>query len=327
MSQNPQELQPPANHDDSVHSEYSATDDQLKSASSPFPAGTASEPAQEPSEPDASQPPVNQTNVIASQEEPIAAPPANNEPLQEIAPAVPPPVLLQPPSQGHPSAGARPGNQRPPVGQASMPGVFAPPAPGYGYTFTAPVRKTPAWVWIVISILGGTLLLFCAACGLGGLAVASIVSSASRSNVFFATPTVAEVGKTNNAVGVKCTLYSVKVLPDDSTNLAGPNKEYIVIHVKIHNTSSQEIAYSLDDFQVITSNGVVLTNDGVTPLTYTDDNQLDSGRLIEDGYIEGDIILQAPDDDAGAKLRWTPEGSPSFTRYEWNIGDDIANRR
>ncbi|HEV2235485.1 MAG TPA: DUF4352 domain-containing protein [Ktedonobacterales bacterium] len=133
------------------------------------------------------------------------------------------------------------------------------------------------------------------------------------------TPRQAKVGDTITVDNVSTTLVSVNVIQGDEFIQPKAGNEFIVVHVKIVNHSGSEQDYNEFDFHVRTSSGNI-TNVEVPPSTYTANSELNSGKLTNDGSVEGDIILQAPVGDHGAKLTWQPSFFGNAGDNTWLLG-------
>jgi|SRR5947209_7034845 len=187
-------------------------------------------------------------------------------------------------------------------------------------------KKSRLWLWIVLGVLG-VLLLSC-------IGVVALISSAARSSIGTISTTVAStatsvssttnqtanVGQSITVDGVACTLVSAKPLAGDQFTKPKPGNEFIVVHVKLNNTSSDEKDYNPFDFHVKSGSGNITTEEVIPPSTYTGNNELNSGKLAAGGTVEGDLIFQVPKGDHKAQLTWQPSFFGNAGDNAWNLG-------
>jgi flagellar basal body-associated protein FliL len=133
-------------------------------------------------------------------------------------------------------------------------------------------------------------------------------------------PVVGKVGQTITVDSAGCTLVSVKTIAGDDFTQPKPGNEFIVVHVKIHNSNSQQTDYNTFDFHVKSGTGNVTDEEAIPPSPYTANNELNSGQLDPGGTVEGDIIFQVPVGDHKAELTWQPNFFGSTTQNAWNLG-------
>jgi Domain of unknown function (DUF4352) len=132
-------------------------------------------------------------------------------------------------------------------------------------------------------------------------------------------PVVGKVGQTITVDSVGCTLVSVTVIAGDEFTQPKPGNEFIVVHVKIHNSNSQQTDYNEFDFHAKSGSGNI-TDFEIAPSTYTANNELNSGQLDPGGTVEADIIFQVPAGDHKAELTWQPNFFGNTTQNAWNLG-------
>jgi len=77
--------------------------------------------------------------------------------------------------------------------------------------------------------------------------------------------------------------------------------EYVKVTIKIENKSDKKISYNALDFQMVNGDGVEASTYSITA---EDDVQLNSGELDAGGKIEGVIIWEQKQGDAGLKVRY-----------------------
>lgn len=185
---------------------------------------------------------------------------------------------------------------------------------------------------LVLGIVAGLLILGC----VGTFAIISIAANHAASTLNTAATTitsqltsiptsgsssqVVKIGQAITLNGVSCTLFSVKTLSPDPVNSLQPGNEYIVVHVKLNNTSQSEQDYDPFEFHVRSGNGNITNEEIITPRSYTANNELNSGKLSAGGTVEGDIIFQAPKGDHKAELTWQPSFFGNAGDNGWYLG-------
>ena len=201
--------------------------------------------------------------------------------------------------------------------------------PSYG---PPPQKKSRTWLWIVLGVLA-VLILGCIGVSTlvlrsAGTAINSVSTTvASTVTTIAETPTtqgqpasqVSQVGGTITVNDVAVTLTSVKKLAGDQFIQPKAGNEFIVIHVKIVNNSTNEVDYNPFDFHARSGAGNI-TDEEVAPSTYTANNELSSGKLSAGGTVEGDIIFQVPKNDHKAQLTWQPNFLGNAGDNAWNLG-------
>jgi hypothetical protein len=114
------------------------------------------------------------------------------------------------------------------------------------------------------------------------------------------------------------TLVSVHKLSASAYDQPKPGNEFIVVHVKLVNSGSNEQSYNPLDFHVKSGAGNI--TDETFTSSYTANNELNSGQLAVGGSAEGDIVFQVPIGDHKAELTWQPNFFGNTTDYAWNLG-------
>jgi hypothetical protein len=213
----------------------------------------------------------------------------------------------------------------------------------YGQPPPQQPKKKSKLKWVLISV--GVLLVLCiGACALlnsafnyaakqattGNIATDTTSSSSNTSSSNSSTnsntssnSTTTQIGKVGDTItvdNVSCTFVSVKTIAGDDITLPKPGNEFIVVHIKIHNSSSQQTDYNAFDFHAKSGPGNVTDEELVSPSTYTANNQLNNGQLDPGGTVEGDIIFQVLVGDHKAELTWQPSIFGNSTQNAWNLG-------
>lgn len=182
------------------------------------------------------------------------------------------------------------------------------------------LKVQKSWAIVLVAVLLGL-----AACG---GSVSAVSGSSHSTPVPTATihqgPLTLHIGDTltygNSKDGtLDCTLTSVQPLAGDDFTQPKAGFVFLVAHVKFVNHTTSEQDYNVLDFNVLTSSGNISDTEFVVPTTYTANNQLQSGTLAPGGTVEGDIIIQAPQGDHGAKLTWSP-GFGQGKENGWLLG-------
>lgn len=174
---------------------------------------------------------------------------------------------------------------------------------------------------VVMCACGG---IFAAITGGGGSTAPTQVAGATNTATKpqpTATVRVYKVGDTHVVDDVWATLVSVKPIAGDEFTQPKSGNAFYVVHVKIINHSHSEQSYNPLDFHVRTSSGNISDVEIVPPSTYTANNTLNSGNLTAGGgTVEGDLIIQAPTGDHGAKLSWQPSFFGNTGDNTWLLG-------
>lgn len=246
-----------------------------------------------------------------------------------------------------PTTGSNPYENASPYASQPQPGAFPQPSPygtSYpGYQPPQPPKKRKTWLWVTLGVVGGILVISIIACTLVVTSFSSLVkttantdatSTAMASNTDVATPestgtasdnstsgavdiSPATVGKTNTLQNVDCVVTSVKKVPGDSLAQPKAGDEFIVIHVKITNRSSETEHYNPLDFKVTNSQGKSFTNSYLAPEAYS--NQLSFGDLNPSASVDGDLVFEVSSSDHTQTFNW----DPTFNDFADNPG--VAN--
>ena len=94
--------------------------------------------------------------------------------------------------------------------------------------------------------------------------------------------------------------------------------EYVIVHVKIHNTSSTEHSYNAFEFHVKSGTGNI-TNEEIVSFANSS-NALSSGTLAAGGIAEGDLVFQVKQHDSKAELTWQPSFFGQQGENGWLLG-------
>jgi len=195
--------------------------------------------------------------------------------------------------------------------------------------FKQPAKKKSK-LGLILAIIAGVLVLSC-------IGVFALVSSATKSTATSTISTIstatssqstdtsttnqiAKVGQTITVDGVACTLISVKTLAADEITKPKPGNEFIVVHIKLNNTGSDEKNYNPFDFHVKSGSGNITDEEIVPPQSYTANNELNSGKLSAGGAVEGDIVFQVPKGDHKAQMTWQPSFFGNAGDNAWYLG-------
>jgi hypothetical protein len=142
---------------------------------------------------------------------------------------------------------------------------------------------------------------------------ANTTSNTSSSSSSSSGNQVSKVGGTITLNGVQATLVSAKTNPGGEFDTPKAGNIYVIVHVKLHNTSDQEQNYNEFDFHVKSGTGNITNQDYLS--TENSSNLLNSGTLSPGGTAEGDLVFQVKKGDHKAELTW----QPSFFQ---NVGDN-----
>lgn len=139
-------------------------------------------------------------------------------------------------------------------------------------------------------------------------------SSTSSSSSSSSGNQVSKVGGTITLNGVQATLESVKVYNAGAYNSPNPGNEYVLVKVHLHNTSSNDETYNVNDFHLKSGTGNITDPDSLSFDSSL--NGLNYGTLAANGgTADGDIVFQMKIGDHKAQLTW----QPSFFQ---NVGDN-----
>lgn len=193
--------------------------------------------------------------------------------------------------------------------------------------------QSKKWYWI-----GGGIAAIALCCGCAGIAslagrsglsdqrtqIATNQGSKVASNQLGAqssTPTarasVAQVGQTQTWNGVQMTVTSASPLQPGQYDSIKAGNEYLVVHVKIVNTSDRDFDYNEFDYQILSKAG------NATRITfassYTANDELHSGTLASGGgTVEGDLVFEVTQADHVAAVIWQPNVLGSDA-YGWKV--------
>ncbi len=232
---------------------------------------------------------------------------------------------------GQPQSGQLQWNQQPPpqFGQPQQQPQWQQPP---NQPAPQPPKKRGVLKWVLIAV-GIMLVAIIGLCAVISAGINSAVKTATKGTISSTdTPSnnssggnnssgqVAKVGQTITVNGFSCTLLSVKKLASDEIVKPKPGNEFIVVHVKLNNGSSDEKDYSPIYFHVRSGAGNITDEEIGPPSSYTANNELNSGKLSAGGSVEGDIIFQVPTGDHKAQLTWQPNILGNSTDNAWNLG-------
>ncbi|MFL5690886.1 MAG: DUF4352 domain-containing protein [Ktedonobacteraceae bacterium] len=227
--------------------------------------------------------------------------------------------------------------------QQPGPGMF--PSPQYqqepysqyqpnNYMPPPPRKKGNKTLWIVLGVVGGLLVVSLAICGIITVAATHTVSTAvnniaatvtadtssstSSSSSSSSNNQVSKVGGTITLNGVQATLVSVKTNPGTQYETPKAGNEYVVVHVKLQNTSSTEQQYNEFEFHVKSGTGNITSSTFVSFVNSS--NMLNSGTLAAGGTTEGDFVFQVKKGDHQAELTWQPSFFGNQGDNGWILG-------
>src|SRR5258707_6406066 len=215
--------------------------------------------------------------------------PSNPYQPQQTEPGVPPPPLYQ----------QQPYTQyQQPYWPPMQPGMYPPPQ--------QPKKRNRALFWIgggclALIVLG---IIFAVIAGvIAGHVVTTTSSNTSSSSSSSSGNQVSKVGGTITLKGVQATLESAKVYNGGAYNSPNPGNEYVLVKVHLHNTSSNEETYNIEDFHLKSGTGNITDPDSLSFDTSL--NGLNSGTLAANGGPpDRDIVLQMKIGDPKAELTW-----------------------
>lgn len=236
-------------------------------------------------------------------------------------------------------------------------GPDMPPPPQYQQPYTQyqqpfqqpPKKERGPLFWILIGLAAGFVLSI-AICGIPlaiiGRAVTTPVnnpsatltantssSTSSTTSSIYATATaiastpastpppsnqVSKVGGTITLNGVQATLVSVKTSPGGQYDTPKSGNEYVIVHIKLNNTSNKEQSYNEFDFHVKSGSGNITQQDYLS--TENNSDLLNYGTLSAGGSAEGDLVFQVKIGDHKAELTWQPSYFGNAGDNGWNLG-------
>lgn len=114
---------------------------------------------------------------------------------------------------------------------------------------------------------------------------------------------VFKVGDTIQLGDHKLTVTKVDKSQGDEIEKPKSGNEFVIVHVRIENGGKENIDYNPFDFQLKNSQGNI-----VDPgfITVDSDTALEAGELAPGGKVEGTVSFEAPKDDKGLELIFTP---------------------
>jgi len=129
---------------------------------------------------------------------------------------------------------------------------------------------------------------------------------------------VSKLGGTITLDGVQATLVSAKTHQGTDIDIPKAGNEYIVVHVRLHNTTDNEVDYNVFDFHIKSGTGNITDESFVIFVNSSD--QLNSGKLAAGGSVEGDIVFEVKKGDHKAELTWQPSFFQNAGDNGWNLG-------
>lgn len=189
-----------------------------------------------------------------------------------------------------------------------------------------PPKKSRKGLWITLGIIAAVLVFGCigisaiitnSAKGVVTNTIATTDTSSTNSTTT-SSSTIAKVGQTITLDGVEATLTSVKTHAGTEFDKPKTGNEYVIVHVKMHNTSSTEQEYNEFDFHVKSGTGNITSSTFVTFANSSD--ALNSGTLAAGGTAEGDLVFQVKQHDSKAELTWQPSFFGQQGENGWLLG-------
>ncbi len=129
---------------------------------------------------------------------------------------------------------------------------------------------------------------------------------------------VSKLGGTITLDGVQATLVSAKTHQGTEFDIPKVGNEYVVVHVRLHNTTDNEVDYNVFDFHIKSGTGNITDESFVIFVNSSD--QLNSGKLAAGGSVEGDIVFEVKKGDHQAELTWQPSFFQNAGDNGWNLG-------
>ena len=234
--------------------------------------------------------------------------PSNPYQPQQTEPGVPPPPLYQ----------QQPYTQyQQPYQPPMQPGLYPPPQ--------QPKKRNRALFWIgggclaliVLGIILGIIIAVIAGASAGHV-VTTTSSNTSSSSSSSSGNQVSKIGGTITLNGVQATLVSVKTYPGTDVDIPKAGNEYVVVHVRLHNTTDNEVDYNVFDFHTKSGTGNITDETLVSFVNSSD--QLNSGKLAAGGSVEGDIVFEVKKGDHQAELTWQPSFFGNAGDNGWILG-------
>jgi hypothetical protein len=184
-----------------------------------------------------------------------------------------------------------------------------------------PKKRNRALFWIgggclALIVLGIIIAVITGA--IAGHVVTTTSSNTSSSSSSSSGNQVSKVGRTITLNGVQATLVSVKTYPGTAVDIPKAGNEYIVVHVRLHNTTDNEVDYNVFDFHTKSGTGNITDETFVSFVNSSD--QLNSGKLAAGGSVEGDIVFEVKKGDHQAELTWQPSFFGNAGDNGWILG-------
>ncbi|SRR5258708_69472 len=186
-----------------------------------------------------------------------------------------------------------------------------------------PPKKSHKGLWITLAIIFAVLLFSCI-----GISVAitnsakgvvtNAIATTDTNSTTTSSSTIAKVGQAITLDGVQATLTSVKTHAGTDFDKTKAGNEYVIVHVKIHNTSSTEHSYNAFEFHVKSGAGNITSEEIVSFANNSD--ALNSGTLAAGGTVEGDLVFQVKQHDSKAELTWQPSFFGQQGENGWLLG-------
>ena len=149
-------------------------------------------------------------------------------------------------------------------------------------------------------------------------ATADIRSSTSTSSSSNSGNQISKVGGTITLNGVQATLVSVKTNPGGEFDTPKAGNVYVIVHVKLHNTSDKEQDYNEFDFHLKSGTGNITDS---TIVSFENSSDLLSyGKLTAGGTAEGDLVFEVKKGDHKAELTWQPSFFGNAGDNGWILG-------
>jgi hypothetical protein len=185
-----------------------------------------------------------------------------------------------------------------------------------------PPKKSRKGLWITLTIIA-ILLFSCigitvAVTNSAKGVVTSAIATTDTNSTTTSSSTIAKVGQTITLDGVQTTLTSVKTHAGTDFDKPKAGNEYVIVHVKMRNTSSTEHSYNAFEFHVKSGTGNI-TSEEIVSFTNSSD-ALNSGTLAAGGTVEGDLVFQVAKKDSKAELTWQPSFFGQQGENGWLLG-------
>lgn len=113
--------------------------------------------------------------------------------------------------------------------------------------------------------------------------------------------TTYDINQTAMIKGVEMTVTKVEKSNGSQYNRPKSGKEFVIVSVKIKNTSVENLSYNPFYFKMQNSKGQL---EDETFSTVNTDTALQSGELIKDGEVEGTIVYEELINDSGLILQY-----------------------